>query len=422
MNAFQAREVACIRIDGRRIGAGEPPFIVAELSGNHNGDLGRALALVEAAHAAGADAVKLQTYTADTLTIDCDGPQFRIESGPWAGRRLYDLYASAHTPWDWHQPLFDRARSLGLSIFSTPFDPSSVAFLERFDPPAYKIASFEAVDLPLIECVAATGRPLVLSTGLATFEEIDEAITAVKQGAAAIPHVLPSWPHSLRPSTRHGQSTSWTTGTSPVVTRSFDVSGQDKDDGGTRRGGLILLHCVSGYPSAPEEAGLGRMAALAARTGLAVGLSDHSLGSTVAVAATALGAVMIEKHLTLSRADGGPDAAFSMEPDEFATLARDCRTAWRAANGSAEPGRAGSEQASAVFRRSLFIVDDVAAGAVFTPANVRSIRPGHGLAPKHLPQVLGRRAACALTRGTPLAWEMIAVESSPQPPAAQSRR
>ncbi|MDZ3837750.1 MAG: N-acetylneuraminate synthase family protein [Rhodospirillales bacterium] len=408
MNAFQAGEVACIWIDGRRVGPGEPPFIVAELSGNHNGDLGRALALIDAAHAAGADAVKLQTYTADTLTIDCDGPHFRIESGPWAGQRLYDLYASAHTPWAWHEALFDRARSLGLSIFSTPFDPSSVAFLERFEPPAYKIASFEAVDLPLIECVAATGRPLILSTGLATFEEVDEAIAAAACGAGI---ACKESRHCEEALADEAIQASRGTSGSPrrFAARDDELTFPGKDPAvGARRGGLILLHCVSGYPSAPEEAGLGRMAALAARTGLAVGLSDHSLGTTVAVAATALGAVMIEKHLTLSRADGGADAAFSMEPDEFAALARDCRTAWRAANGSAEPGRTGSEQASVAFRRSLFIVDDVAAGEVFTPANVRSIRPGHGLAPKHLPQVLGRRAACSIARGTPLAWEMIA--------------
>ncbi|MCU0893734.1 MAG: N-acetylneuraminate synthase family protein [Rhodospirillales bacterium] len=408
MNAPSSRQAAGACIDGRRVGPGEPPFIVAELSGNHNGDLGRALALIDAAHAAGADAVKLQTYTADTLTIDCDGPHFRIEHGPWAGQRLYDLYASAHTPSDWHQALFDRARSLGLSIFSTPFDPSSVAFLERFDPPAYKIASFEAVDLPLIECVAATGRPLILSTGLASFEEVDEAIASARRGAATTPTALPSRPHSLQPSTAHGRSTSWTTGTSPVATAPVVAEGQDKGDGGASRGGMILLHCVSGYPSAADEAGLGRMAKLAARTGLAVGLSDHSLGMAVAVAAAALGAVMIEKHITLSRADGGPDAAFSMEPEEFAALCRDCRTAWSATHGAPAACRAESEKTSVIFRRSLFVVADIPAGAPFTAENVRSIRPGHGLPPKHLPEILGRRAACPIARGTPLGWELTA--------------
>jgi N-acetylneuraminate synthase len=406
MNAFEPGRAAGVCIGGRWVGPGEPPFVVAELSGNHNGDLGRALALIDAAHAAGADAVKLQTYTADTLTIDCDGPHFRIESGPWAGQRLYDLYASAHTPWAWHEALFDRARSLGLSIFSTPFDPSSVAFLERFDPPAYKIASFEAVDLPLIECVAQTGRPLVLSTGLASFDEVDEAIAAAAYGAGRACKESRHCEEALADEAI--QSASRTSG-SPrrIAARDDELTFPGKDPVvGARRGGMILLHCVSGYPSAPKEARLGRMAQLAARTGLAVGLSDHSLGTAVAVAATALGAVMIEKHLTLSRADGGPDAAFSMEPDEFAALCRDCRTAWSAAHGAPEPCRAESEKTSLIFRRSLFAVADIPAGARFTAENVRSIRPGHGLAPKHLPQILARRAACPIARGTPLAWEL----------------
>lgn len=355
-----------IDIDGRRIGPGYPPYMVAELSGNHNGDLGRALALIDAAHAAGADAVKLQTYTADTLTLDHDGPHFRIENGPWAGRRLHELYAWAHTPWEWHEALFARARALGLSIFSAPFDPTAVAFLERFDPPAYKIASFELIDLPLIEQVAATGRPLILSTGLASTTEIDEAIAAAGRGRDS---------------------------------RGFDIAGNDW---------LMLLHCVSGYPSAPGEARLGEIAALRRHTGLAVGLSDHTLGTAVAVAASALGAAMIEKHLTLRRAYGGPDAAFSLESHEFAALCRDCRTASEAV---AERGRrqpAPSERPSAIFRRSLFVVADVAAGAPLTPANVRSIRPAGGLAPKFLPDVLGRRAARPLGRGIPLTWDMIA--------------
>ncbi len=345
-----------VTIDGRPVGPGYPPYIVAELSGNHNGDLGRALALIDIAHAAGADAVKLQTYTADTLTIEHDGPLFRIVDGPWAGQSLHDLYARAHTPWDWHEALFARARSLGMGIFSSPFDASSIAFLERLSPPVYKIASFEAVDLPLIEQAAASGRPLIISTGLTTAGEIDEAIAAARRGGA---------------------------------------------------GGLILLHCVSGYPSEPGEARLRSIDLLRRRTGLAVGLSDHSLGTAVAVAAVAMGAVMIEKHITLRRADGGPDAAFSLEPDELAQLCRDCRTAWLAL-GEAGDEPAPSERASTIFRRSLFVVADVAEGEVFSSANVRSIRPGHGLPPKHLDGVLGRRARRALARGTPLAWEMIA--------------
>lgn len=392
MSELKAAEVkAGIVIDGRRVGPGESPFIVAELSGNHNGDLGRALAIIDAAHAAGADAVKLQTYTADTLTLDFDGPHFRIERGPWAGRRLHDLYAWAHTPWDWHEALFARARSLGISIFSTPFDPTSIDFLERFDPPAYKIASFEAIDLPLIERVAATGRPLILSTGLATATEVDEAIAAANRGAAFAKR-------------RHCEEAQ----ADEAIQSSGSPRRHAAHDDEMPQGRLVLLHCVSGYPSAPEEARLGRMAELRARTGLAVGLSDHSLGTAVAVAATTLGAVMIEKHLTLKRADGGPDAAFSMEPDELAALCRDCRTAWSAACGPTATDRAKSEEASVLFRRSLFVVEDVAAGEPFTAANVRSIRPGAGLAPKHLPEIVGRRAARALARGTPLAWEMIA--------------
>jgi pseudaminic acid synthase len=356
--------VGGISIDGRRIAPGQPPYMVAELSGNHNGDLNRALALVDAAHAAGADAVKLQTYTADTLTIDHDGPHFRIDRGPWAGRRLYELYDWAHTPWAWHEDLFARARALGLGVFSSPFDAGAVAFLERFDPPAYKIASFELVDLPLIEQVAATGRPLIFSTGLAGAAEIAEAVAAARGGGAR--------------SAMGGHA------------------------------GLILLHCVSGYPSAPEEARLGEMARLQRDTGLAVGLSDHSLGTGVAVAAAALGAVMIEKHLTLRRADGGPDAGFSLEPDEFAALCRDCRTAWQACRALAVGVAAESERASAIFRRSLFVVADMSEGEAFSPATVRSIRPAGGLAPKFLPSILGRRAARPLARGTPLAWDMIA--------------
>lgn len=370
MSTLQPRPPG-IRIDGRRIAHDQPPFIVAELSGNHNGDIGRALALIDAAHAAGADAVKLQTYTADTLTLDHDGPPFRIDHGPWAGRRLHDLYAWAHTPWDWHEALFARARSLGLSVFSAPFDPTAIAFLEQFDPPAYKIASFELVDLPLIEQVAATGRPLILSTGLASADDIDEAIAAARRGRAGTDRIDP------------------------------DPAPADR---------LMLLHCVSGYPSAPAEARLTEIAALRRGTGLAVGLSDHSLGTAVAVAACALGAVMIEKHLTLRRADGGPDAAFSLEPDEFAALSRDCRVAWDASapepctSRPVEP----SERASLPFRRSLFVVADIAAGEPITPANVRSIRPAGGLPPKVLPRVLGRRAARPLARGTPLTWEMLA--------------
>lgn len=344
-----------LNVADRTIGRGHSPYIIAELSGNHNGELDRALALVDAAAKTGADAVKLQTYTADTITIDVDRPEFRIEGGLWDGRSLYELYREAATPWDWHGALFQRARLHGLHCFSSPFDPTAVDFLQRFDPPVFKIASFELVDTPLIRKAAATGKPLIMSTGIADYAEIEAALTAATQGGAR------------------------------------DV---------------VLLHCVSAYPAAPEEMRLGTIGALRAAFGVEVGLSDHTLGSAVAVASIALGATVIEKHLTLRRADGGPDAAFSLEPDEFARLVADCRMA-HAALGSAKGDRAGIGGANAQFRRSLYVVADVAAGETLTPAHIRSIRPGHGLAPKYLDDVLGRVAARDLARGEPVDWTMI---------------
>jgi len=341
-------------IDGRPIGPDHPPYVIAEMSGNHNGDLNRALALIDAAKASGADAVKLQTYTADTITIDHDGPGFRLDGGLWAGRTLHDLYREAHTPWDWHEPLFARAKSLGLTIFSSPFDETAIELLERLDAPAFKIASFEVIDLPLIRRAARSGKPLIVSTGLATLGEIAEAVEAV--------------------------------GTTP----------------------LALLHCVSGYPTPPEDCNLRTIPHLgAAFPGVTAGLSDHSQGIAVAVAAVAMGATIIEKHFTLSRADGGVDSAFSLEPAEFKAMADAVRVA-RSAMGRVEYGLKPSEVGGRDFRRSLYIVADVAAGEILTPAHVRSIRPGFGMAPKHLPDVLGRRAARALTRGTPLRWDMLA--------------
>ena len=342
-------------IAGRLAGRGHVPFVIAELSGNHNGDIKRAFAIMQAARDAGADAVKLQTYTADTMTIDHDSDEFRIHGGLWDGRHLYDLYQQAHTPWEWHGALFDKACELGIIAFSTPFDESAVDFLEKLGAPAYKIASFEIVDTRLIRHAAKTGKPLILSTGMATEEEIGEAV-AVAQDAGA--------------------------------------------------GGIALLHCVSGYPTPAEEANLSRIPALAAKYQCPIGLSDHTLGSDVAIASVALGATIIEKHVTLMRADGGLDSAFSVEPSELATLVKGVRIA-HVSVGSPDYGLAASERSSVRLRRSLYAVEEIAAGDVITERNVRSIRPGYGLAPKHLPKILGRRVRRAIRRGTPLSFDII---------------
>ncbi|MGJ8624785.1 MAG: pseudaminic acid synthase [Yoonia sp.] len=343
------------QIAGRPIGPDHSPYIIAELSGNHNGDLNRALALVDAAAETGSDAVKLQTYTADTITLDVDRPEFKIEGGLWDGRTLHDLYQEASTPWDWHEALFDRARSHGLHVFSSPFDHTAVDFLETLDAPAYKIASFELVDTPLIRKTASTGKPLIMSTGIASYAEIEDACRAARSGGAD---------------------------------------------------GFALLHCISAYPAKPEDMRLGTIPALAAAFGVPIGLSDHTLGSAVAVASIAKGASIIEKHMTLRRADGGPDADFSLEPEEFKQLVDDCRMA-HAALGPAQYDRAGVGGANAQFRRSLYVVADVAEGEILTKFHVRSVRPGMGLAPKHLDDVLGKPAARALQRGEPMTWGMV---------------
>jgi N-acetylneuraminate synthase len=348
-------EPISITIAGRRIGPDQPPYVIAELSANHNGDIGRALAILDAAKSAGADAIKLQTYTPDTITIDHDGPGFRIEDGPWRGRSLHELYREAHMPWPWHAPLFERARELGLAIFSSVFDETSIDLLEELGAPAYKIASFEMVDLPLIERAARTGKPLIISTGMASRAEIAEAVTAARRGGA-------------------------------------------KD--------LALLYCVSGYPTLAAEANLRTIADLARSFDTVVGLSDHSLGIGVALAGVALGAAIVEKHVTLRRADGGPDSGFSLEPDELAALCAGCRDA-HAALGQIRYGGKASESTSRLHRRSIYAVADIAPGEPLTERNVRSIRPGFGLAPKHLPEILGRPAARAIARGTPISWDLL---------------
>jgi N-acetylneuraminate synthase len=346
-----------VTIAGRKIGPTHPPYVICELSANHGGKLERALELLDAAAATGADAVKIQTYTPDTLTIDHEAPEFRIRGGLWDGYTLYDLYKEAYTPYGWHPILFDRARKLGVALFSTPFDETAVDLLSGLDVPAYKIASFEAVDLPLIARVARERKPMIISTGMASPEEIGEAVSTAR-GA------------------------------------------------GARE--LILLHCVSTYPAKYENANLRTIADLTERFDVIPGLSDHTPGTACATAAVALGACVIEKHFTLRRADGGPDAAFSLEPDEFRRLVDDCRNAWLSI-GARSYSRSAEEIGNRTFRRSLYVVADIAAGETLTDRNVRSIRPGFGLPPKHLPEVLGRRAARALKRGEPLGWtDMLA--------------
>ncbi len=341
-----------IAIAGRPIGPAHPPYVIAELSANHNGSLETALQIVRAAAVAGADAVKLQSYRPDTITLNCDDEPFRISGGLWDGRTLYDLYAEAHMPWDWHKPLFEEARRLGLAIFSSPFDSTAVDLLEDLNAPAYKIASFEAVDLPLIRYAAATGKPLIISTGMADAEEIAEAVDAARSAGCTQ---------------------------------------------------LALLHCVSGYPAPAEDYNLRTMVDMAARHGHVVGLSDHTLDNSVAVASVALGAAIIEKHFTLDRNGGGPDDSFSLEPADLAELCRSARTTWQAL-GRVDYGLKSSEQGNLQFRRSLYFVRDLPAGAVVTADAVRSVRPGYGLAPKHLDAVLGRRLAHAVKANTPCLW------------------
>ncbi len=345
-----------IEIAGRKIGPDHEPYVICELSGNHNGSLDRALLMVDAAAATGCDAIKIQTYTADTITMDVDRPEFRIHGGLWDGRSLYELYQEAQTPFEWHAAIFERAKQLGVTIFSSPFDETAVDLLADLGAPAYKIASFEAVDLPLIRYAAAKGKPLIISTGMANQAEITAARDAALEAGAP---------------------------------------------------GVVLLHCVSSYPATFEDANVRTVTDMAQRFGSPIGLSDHTPGTAASVAAVAMGACVIEKHFTLARSDGGPDAAFSLEPDEFAALVRDCKDAWKSL-GRAHYDTLGSERASLLFRRSLYVTADVKAGEPLTKANVRSIRPGNGLAPVHLDAVLGKAASRDIARGEPLAWDMVA--------------
>ncbi len=345
-----------IEIAGRRIGAAEPPYIIAELSANHNGKLETALKIIEQAKLAGADAVKLQTYSADTITLNSDAPEFQIRGGLWDGRSLYDLYQQAQMPWEWHVPLFERARSLGITLFSSPFDRTAVDLLESLDTPAYKIASFEAIDLPLIKYVASTGKPMIISTGMADVQEIEEAVQAAR-------------------------------------------------DGGCRQ--LAVLHCVSGYPAPAQDYNLRTIPDMMHRHGLVTGLSDHTLDNTTAITSVALGASIIEKHFTLDRTGGGPDDSFSLEPAELTALCRDTKTAW-AALGQVDYGRKSSEQGNVQFRRSLYVVQKIAKGEQLTPANIRSVRPGYGLAPKYFESVLGKTAIVDIEANTPLSMDFIA--------------
>lgn len=346
-----------IEISGKKIGVNDKPFIIAEMSGNHNQSLERALKIVEAAAKSGAHALKIQTYTADTMTLDVEKPEFKIndKDSLWDGQNLYHLYKQAYTPWEWHKPIFDRARELGMIPFSTPFDETAVDFLEELDVELYKIASFENTDIPLIKKVAATGKPMIISTGMATVAELDETVRAARQAGC-------------------------------------------KD--------LILLKCTSTYPATPDNTNISTIPHMRDLFNVQVGLSDHTMGTGVSVASVALGATVIEKHFTLSRADGGVDAAFSMEPDEMVALVVETERAWQAM-GTITYGATEKEKESLKFRRSIYVTKDMEAGDIFTKENIRVIRPGYGLTPKYYNRVLGGKASKALTAGTPLDWEML---------------
>jgi len=344
-----------LSIAGRKIGSAYSPYVIAEMSANHNGNIETAFRIIEEAKKAGADAIKMQTYTADTLTLNCDLPDFQINDGLWAGRTLYELYEWAHTPWDWHKPLFDRARELDIIIFSSPFDNTAIDLLEDLNAPAYKIASFEAVDLPLIKYAASTGKPMIISTGMADAEEIAEAIEAAREGGC-------------------------------------------KE--------LAVLHCVSGYPAPAEDYNLRTIPDMIERFGLVTGLSDHTLDNTTAIASVALGASIIEKHFTLDRCGGGPDDSFSLEPRELAALCMGAKVAWQAL-GRIDYGRKSSEQGNVKFRRSIYYIKDMNPGGVITEDTIKSVRPGYGLHPKYKEEILGKKIIKAVKKNTRVLLENI---------------
>ncbi|REL26043.1 pseudaminic acid synthase [Thalassotalea euphylliae] len=344
-----------IIIDQRVIGKNSPPYIIAELSANHNGSIEKAMACIDMAKKMGADAVKIQTYTPDTMTLDSDKSDFKITEGPWKGYTLYELYREAHTPYEWHRALFKHARELGITIFSSPFDESAVDLLEELDAPAYKIASFELTDLPLIKYVAKTGKPIIMSTGMANFQEIEQAVTTARTSGC-------------------------------------------KD--------IVVLHCISAYPAPISESNVNTIPDIANKLEVLSGLSDHTLGTTVAVTATALGATVIEKHVTLSREEKGPDSEFSLEPDELAQLCIQTERAWHAL-GEAGYDQKPAEVANKRFRRSIYFVTDIKAGEVITTKHLRRIRPGFGLAPKYFDEIIGKIAKTDVKAGTAASWVHI---------------
>lgn len=344
-----------VLIDGRMIGEGYAPYIIAEMSANHNGSIENAKKIILEAKKAGADAVKLQTYRADTITLDCKTEQFQIKGTLWDGQSLYELYEKAHMPWDWHKPLFDYAAKQEITIFSSPFDYTAVDLLEDLNAPAYKVASFEAIDLPLIKYVAATKKPMIISTGMANEEEIQEAIDAAKSGGCEQ---------------------------------------------------LVVLHCVSGYPADPADYNLATLADMRERFGVLVGLSDHTISNTTAVSSVALGACLIEKHFTLDRTGGGPDDSFSLEPKDLKQLCDDSKVAWQAL-GKVNYERKEGEKGNVQFRRSLYVAKDIKQGEILTMDNIRSVRPGYGLAPKYLDDVLGKKARRDCSFGEPLKRDLF---------------